>query len=320
MGFASDGVSPIGGAAEIGQGRPSVIAGAIEGTDREPVRNPLALFGFTTYANFRPLLQSKNRPSPDQRSKEHAPGGSNVFGNAWLRLMDFLSTPQPTRGDNKKTEEERVKFLSGQPKVGGFIDGGPPDPEGRGLMFEPVDTHGVNFHEPGNTDIMSADNNDPAPIINTDPKDGLTPHSNLSRDIQGYPTNEHDQLAPWRQSFPSAPVLQAPIGRSLTLAQIAGAGDFVGEMSIPDGTVAVRLTWTQKATNDLWVSFNGAATSTPAGTVTGGIQAPVQASPVSDGPILNPDDTKYYLVKGKRAIGLACKTVCTVNIQFYQQA
>jgi hypothetical protein len=274
----------------------------------EPSRTPMKSQRIHADAGFRPRTQMEILKFPQRHTSDKA---VSLFGTFLRMFGGFSRGPEATRGDNIPSAAERVTFLSGEPQD-------PSHPDVHGVNFERVRRGGIDFAEPGNKDIVGSKGVEPQEILNT-PADGSP--NDVAMQIQDMLTNEHDDLRVMRSSFPNVPVMQAPtMARSIVLQQLGAVGDFLGEMSIPDGSVAARITWTNKAANDLWVSFSSQA-FIPSGAkqpATGG--GIVQSDLNNDGPILNPDTTKYFLVKSKRAISFRCSAACTVNVQFYAQA
>lgn len=298
MQFASDNISIAGGVGPIGIGVQYAAVPLID-QDIAPEGNFDPSFG-DVYVARRPF----------ERPSERSPGIMGLF----LHLFRSLSgRPEPTRKDNIATPFESVPFLSGLP--GPAI--GMPVPSA--LSWEAAPTWPIGPGEDGNYEIATAWNPDPATVINAKPGQA---RDDISKQIQDWPTNAHQQLFDFKTSFPSVPVKQsATTTRSVVLAQIGNAGNFVGEMNLPDGTVAARIAWTNKAQNDLWASFGSQAQVPQAANQPGASSGMVtQSSSANDGPILNPDDTKFYLVKGKRAISFSCPNACTVNVEIYNQA
>lgn len=316
--FASDGVGIVGGVNSIGMGSPSPVSGNGADIGSEPSRRGvLNLHEFPARngelipgGNFRPMLQSLTERFPMLAPNERAPGLSGIFGNAILHLASVLGMrPEPTRKNNIPTTVEQKTWLSGLPY---------PSSE----SWEKAGEMGIDFGEGGNFDSSIASNVGPSEVMNQGDQGKF---ENASEQVQDFMTNEHDMLMAFKTSFPSVPVQQAEtVARSVVLQKIGGAGNFVGEMDIPDGTVALRITWTgMRSGTDLWVNFGGAAFIPTATNQPGVLTAsggPTQANYNNDGVILNPDDTKKYLVKGKRAVGFQTTAVTTVNIQCYQQA
>ncbi len=303
--FASESIGPPGGVSEVGQGK------VIYASEIERARLPLQYRAMQPNGNFRPRLQIPVEKAGSQRSGEGDVGVGTMFGKAFQRLMAIFQGPEPTRKDNIMTGYERVEFLSGMPS-------NPNAPDTIGLTFEPARDDGIYFGEAGNSDVVGSDDMGPQPVINL-PKKGAT--DNISEQIQDFHTNEHDQLLTFKASFPSATVKQAPaFARSLVLAQVGGAGDYRGELVLPNEAVTARITWTNRATVDLWAAFGGDASIPVVGgqTTTGGGQT--QSATVNDGTVLNPDDRVDYLVKGKRSISFRASAACTVNVQCYIQS
>lgn len=314
MTFASDGVRPIGGVGAVGLGTPPM---SIAPGPTQAAGVPLVNQGIDTEGNFRPQLQIPVIKSAFQKAGEKAPGLSSMFGNAFLHVAKWVGgIAEPTRKNNTPTELECATFLTGSP-------GPQPDPEGRGLLIERAPDWGLDFGEGGNFDSTVAKREGIDPILNN--KDGEDV-PNQSTNMQNWDTNSHAQLTTYRASFPNIGVRQASTeARSLVLAQINNAGPFVGELNIPTGSVTCRITWTKKTQNDLWLSFGGLARIPQFGTVTipvqiQDIQNVTQAVAANAGIILNPDDTKDFNIKGKRAMSFSCENACIVNVTFYQQA
>lgn len=322
MPYASEGIAPIGGVSQVGLGQlPLDPWGHTMGT-ASAAAIPLASLGIVPEGNFRPKLNIEVARQLFQKFSERAPGLSTAFGNIFLHLGGYRgnsNASESTRKSNIPTAFERVEFISGLP--GPAI--GLPIPTMQ--SWEKAPSWAIGPVEDGNFDIYASRGEGPAEIIN-EPKSGLK--DNISDQVQDFMTNEHEQLAVFRTSFPNVPVKQAPTtNRSLVLNQVANVGNYQGEMNIPDGSVTCRITWTRMDQNDLWVSFSSQASipqlanqpGTPSntGVVSGQI---TQASPTNDGSFLNPDATKDFLIKGKRAISFECENLCIVSVQFYMQA
>ena len=311
--FASDGIVPIGGVAPVGMGMPPMSFNNSFDRAIEHSRIPLTLRGISPSGTTRPILNIEVQKWPFQKTSERAPGLSTIFGNVFLHLAGFLGgKSEPTRKNNIPTQFESVTFLTGMP-------GPPPDPEGRGMTFEKAPEWGIDFGEGGNFDVSMADSKLIETISNNPngEKD-----ADISKRIQPWDTNENDQLLTFRASYPSVSVEQAPTTtRSVVLVQVNAAGQFEGEMAIPDGSVTCRIAWTGKLNNDLWANFSAQANLPLAANQPGPASGQItQASILNDGPLLNPDETTKYLVKGKRAISFSCNNTCIVNVTFYQQA
>jgi hypothetical protein len=309
MGFASDGVNMVGGTSPVGQGRPNDMVEA-QVMGNEPPRGDLQSKGIKPVGSFRPMLQTPVIKFPMVRPNETGPGLSSIFGKYFLRVANFLIGPEPTRGDNIKTPDEAMPYMAGAPY-------------GERLTTERVSDMGTS--EPGQEgakEIASAwDHGTSAPIMNM-PVDGLTDDQTAL--VQDWDTNPHQDLRAFRSSFPSVPVAQAPARSvNVVLAQIGGAGSFVGEMNIPDGAVTMRLTKTATATGttiDLWWSLTGMAVIPVSTNQPTGANLPAQNSVTNDGVMLNPDATTQYFVKGKRAVSFAAAAAITVHGEFYMQA
>ena len=336
MGFASEGVNMVGGTAPVGQGRAADYAADTQIMGTEPPRGGLQPKGIQPWGFARPILQVPVVQHKFQKMHEQAPGLSSFFGpwkHTALTILNFLAAPQPTRKDNKPTEDERRVMLAGSPGIDGHGGSPQPDLETRGLMLEPVARIGVGspmsgISTPSNDpvhgqrsrvkDLIGGDDVDPQDITNT-PPGGMT--DDVARLTQNWCTNEHDYLTAFRSSFPAASVNQAPAAaRNIILKQNGGTGAFLGEMNIPDGAVTARFTWTTTAgvAIDLFWSLTGQAfipvgTNQPAAGIT-------QADIANDTLMLNPDPTTRYLVKGKRAVSFATSVACTVHGEFYMQA
>lgn len=311
MGYASEGVNMVGGTSPVGQGRPNDMVES-QNMGTEPPRGGLQGKGIQPHGATKPAFQSFVLRFPWERPNETGPGLSGMFGKYFMAAANFLIGPQPTRKNNRPTEEERISFLSGTP-----LD--QPDAETRGMTIEPVSQMGTS--EPGQEgarEVSFAWDGGPQPIDNM-PVDGMT--DDQTKQVQGWQTNSHEDLTAWRSSFPGAVVNQAPaIARNIVLKQNGGAGAFLGEMNIPDGSVTMRLTWTLKDAGtpiDLWWSLTGQAfipvgTGQPAAGIT-------QSDIANDTLLLNPNSATAYLVKGKRAVSFATAVACIVHAEFYMQ-
>lgn len=312
MPFATDGVSPVGGVPEVGVGATGYNVQGSGALGTEPARYTIKAHAFLPFGNFRPQTQVPVLEYPQQKTNETAPGLGTMFGKFFQRLLGNIQGIEPTRGLNIPTAYERVAVLSGMPNDH-------PDAERRGLTFERLQQNGkLDFGQPGNKDLVAASTVGVEPIEN-EPADGLT--DDQTQLVQDYPSNPHQTLRNWRQTWPSSPVKQSPTQtKSVVLAQRGvGGGNFRGEIPIPSAAVTARISWTNKWNTDLWVSFSSAA-MVPQGAnqVLNGSGDP-QAIAANDGPLLNPQtDTDYY-VKNKRVISLEASGATTVNVAFFEQ-
>jgi hypothetical protein len=303
--FAGESIGPPGGVSEVGQGK------VTSHSEIERARLPLEYRDMQPNGNFRPRTQIPVEKAGNQRASQSDVSIGTMFGNVLRTVRAVLQGPEPTRKDNILAPYERVTFLSGMPAN---LD----VPETIGLTFEPAGDDGIYFGEAGLKDLRSADDMGPQDVENT-PKDGLT--DNLSVQVQDWDTNAHDQLKTFRASYPSATVKQAPaFARSVVLQQVSGAGDFRGELILPDQAVTVRLAWSAHNLVDLWACFSGDASIPDAATQAAGGGGVVQSAVQNDGTILNPDTRVDYLVKGKRAISFRASGATTVNAIVYMQS
>lgn len=312
MPFASDGVGIVGGVPAIGDGNHGHAGNHYLSVGVENALIPLADRNVRPDGHTRPMFQHPVKIwAPFEKANEKQPG-LGFFSQVFLHIAAAFgyTGPEKTRKNNIPTEFERVTFLTGLPA---------PTME----AWEPATNEqpGIDLGENMNDGNIGTVTLGPDPILNFPPDEP----NDLSQQKQSVRTNEFEQLHVFRSSFPHVPVQQAETtSRSIVLSKPTAGSNFMGEMSIPDGTSAVRITWTgMRSGTDLWVSFGAGGTLIPSaanqpGGLTSGL--PAQADPTQDGAILNPDDTKKYFVSGKRFISLMSLTQTTVNIQCYQQA
>jgi hypothetical protein len=177
------------------------------------------------------------------------------------------------------------------------------DPEGRNITAEAARQSG-QFSEPW--DISTADALDPSPILHV-PEYGLT--DDITQLVQTEFGEAHDALRSVRHNFPFLPIAQFP-PQSVSINLLAGTAS---EIVLPDLTVACRISWTQKASNDLFVSLHGNARIPLIGDLGGGNMS----ESANKGMLLNPDDTKYFYVKDIKSFSAICANNCIVNVQCY---
>lgn len=198
-------------------------------------------------------------------------------------------------------------FTSRGPELGP-LTGLPYDPlsdgEMTGTLIEPVSLKRVS---PGSRmALINSVDGRIDPLQNVGQPD-MAPVDNIVEQSQRWGGELSAEYSGVYADFPNVKVTPLPQTRSLFLVTASTPL----ELSIPDGAVLARFTWSP-STADLWLCMSGQAFIPTSAIQSANLQTG------NDGVILNPDQTAYYPVRRKRQISFVSSTPnVIVNGQFF---